>query len=382
MAIRIPTSDQSKIFLGSQQIGAVYVGANKVWPDAPTEQFKIVHTKQTSFTITLVCSSYNLVTINWGDGTSTIVNNSTAKSHTYSSPGTFTVTITGDLTKITEFTCNNQLASSIVLVADCINISTFNVQFNVITSLDLSFLTKLTTFNCTWMASLTSLTMPTSVINTSTRNYYMNNTGISSYCNPIGATTFNYFNIYSCPNITNLNLNSLISCYDLTASTCPNLASVNISNLTSCHSLYLQSTGIYDLTTAFSSCVDLFTFSCPNLTNLNLSSLTNCSNLNTKTCTNLAIVNIDNLKIGSINASACTNLNPPTLNYTSIGSINLQDDYFTQSEVDGVLSNCLTISNSDASCVLNLGGNNAKPSTSGYATKAALTAKGWTVTTN
>ena len=83
MAIRIPTSDQSKIFLGSQQIGAVYVGANKVWPDAPTEQFTIVHTKQTGFTITVGCSTYNLVTINWGDGTSTVVTSGIANAHNY-----------------------------------------------------------------------------------------------------------------------------------------------------------------------------------------------------------------------------------------------------------------------------------------------------------
>lgn len=52
MAIRIPTTDQSKIFLGSQEIGAVYVGANKVWPDAPAQE-----------TVVIAGETYNVITV-------------------------------------------------------------------------------------------------------------------------------------------------------------------------------------------------------------------------------------------------------------------------------------------------------------------------------
>lgn len=41
MAIKIGTVDldQSKIYIGTQEIAEVYVGANKVWPDAPTGEY-------------------------------------------------------------------------------------------------------------------------------------------------------------------------------------------------------------------------------------------------------------------------------------------------------------------------------------------------------
>lgn len=292
MAIRIPTSDQSKIFLGSQEIGAVYVGANKVWPDAPTSQFILTHTKQTGFTIYIACSTYNLVTINWGDGTNTIVSSAGNKAHSYSSSGSHNVIITGDLTKVTIFRCNSMLVNSITLTPDCLNITDLQLSTNLLSALDLSMCTKLITFYCQSNTSLSDLIMPSTLINTATRNFALFSTAISSYVNPSGAVDFGKLF---------LNTNTF-------------LENVDVSNVINCS--------------------ELFCYGCPLV-------------------------------------------NAMVMNFQSVNTIRLNNNGFSQIEVDALLANLVDISTRDASCTLYIQNGNANPST--FADIATLINRGWTV---
>jgi len=54
----------------------------------------------------------------------------------------------------------------------------------------------------------------------------------------------------------------------------------------------------------------------------------------------------------------------------------------TQSAVDALLAALVAANRTSGTRVINLGGNNASPSSAGYADKATLVARGWTVTTN
>ena len=93
MAIRIPTSDQSKIFLGSQEIGAVYVGANKVWPDAPViDPNAFIMRISVSAGQTIIISFYQTSIYNgiidWKDGTKSLITSFNACLLVITSPNT------------------------------------------------------------------------------------------------------------------------------------------------------------------------------------------------------------------------------------------------------------------------------------------------------
>lgn len=347
--------------MGSE-INAVYHMGVKVWPDVPTEQFTIVHTKQTGFTITVGCSTYNLVTINWGDGTSTVVTNGTAKTHNYAASGTYNVVITGDLTKITSFLCNDQLASSIILTSDCFNITTFRCYSNTLTNLDVSYLERLTIFEITYNATLSNLVMPISVIPIGLCDYKINNTAITSYIHPEGASSCSYFYAQSNPNLENIDVSSLTSCTRFYAYSNPNLVNIDVSSLTSCTYFTVYTTA---------------------LTSLNVSNLTSCSYFHVYLSANLSNININSLTSCTyFHAYGCPNLIPPSLYFTAIEEIDEKDCTLNQSEVDSVLHNCLSISSIDSRCKLNLHGSNAKPSSQGYLDKSTLVARGWIVNTN
>jgi hypothetical protein len=112
------------------------------------------------------------------------------------------------------------------------------------------------------------------------------------------------------------------------------------------------------------------------------SSVSACPGL-TLSSPNLTSVDLGNITEVNVIVYSCP-LAPAILglsNITSVRWINLTSDNYTQSQVDGILSECLTISTRDSSCSLSLGGN-AKPSTAGYVDKATLISRGWTVLTN
>lgn len=137
MAIKIGTvdADQAQIYVGTQEIAEVYIGNTKVWPDVPAEAFMFKSTKQTNLVISVICSVYNTVSINWGDGTTTLVNDSNPKSHTYATAGEHTINIVGDLTKITQFNAPTQSIFEINLHSDLINLASLLVGYNTFTSL-------------------------------------------------------------------------------------------------------------------------------------------------------------------------------------------------------------------------------------------------------
>lgn len=137
MSIKIGTvdADQAQIYVGTQEIAEVYIENTKVWPDVPGEAFMFKSTKQTNLVISVICSVYNTVTINWGDGTTTLVNDSNPKSHTYATAGEHTINIVGDLTQITQFNAPTQSIFEINLHSDLINLASLLVGYNTFTSL-------------------------------------------------------------------------------------------------------------------------------------------------------------------------------------------------------------------------------------------------------
>jgi hypothetical protein len=237
----------------------------------------MVTTKQTDFSLTLGCSQYNTVTIEWGDGTNTLVNNGSAKLHTWVTGGNHTVIVRGLLNKITDITCSGQNLIELNLNDKINSLNTLQCYSNQLTSLILpSGLTTMNQLSCS-SNQLTSLTLPS------------------------GLTTL-----------------QILGCEfnQLTSLTLP-------STLTTMQYLYCYS-----------------------------------------------------------NAS----LIPPTFsNIITVTGIQLHRCGFDQTEVDNIISQCITISNSDTACILSLdngglgGAVNSAPSAAGLANIATLQSRGWTV---
>ena len=143
----------------------------------PAAPITLTTTKQIGFTIRLYCSTYNTITINWGDGNSQLVANSTAIVYNYAEAGEHTVTITGDESKIARFYCQNMEVTSIVFADDC----------------DLS--------NCTYLVL--------------DRNLY------SDLTIPDTFSSCTTFYAHTCPNLTSLDVSSLTTCTEFYAYTCP-----------------------------------------------------------------------------------------------------------------------------------------------------------------
>jgi hypothetical protein len=369
MAIRIPNSDQSRIYIGTQEIGAVYVGANKVWPDTVASIFQIVHNKQTNFTVYFTCSTYNTVTINWGDGSSFLISGAGNRVKTYASPGTYTVTITGDLTKITAFRCNTQQASELQFHPDCYNITEIQAYANSFSSLDISMCTKILTLYSYNNSSLTNLTMPISVSTSGNRSIRLYSTGITSFTMPSGVTAISDFLCYSCNSITSVNLGSVVTATgQIMIYSCGALTSFNLNSLTTSVTIGIFNNNL--LTSA----------SFPALTSIgsgNVLGLYNDPLLTSVSIPLLTTANTISFYKSPIGAITITSL-------TTIASLNIQSCGLSQAQVDSYLSQCVTISNTDTSCNLQLNNsygapNNSTPSAGGLANKATLVARGWSV---
>jgi hypothetical protein len=340
MAIRIPTSDQSKIYIGTQEIGAVYVGANKVWPDAPVSQFRIVHSKQTNFQITITCSTYNTVTINWGDGSTELVNNGTYRVHTYSTAGNHEITVTGIFTNIIGVSCYDQFISQLQFHAEMNNVTSIYVGGNSFSTFDFSMCTKFLNLGLNVLPSLTTIIQPTSVSTSGSRSINIQGSALTSYSLPGGITTLSSFLARSCSSLTSINLYGLTTVTDsVQFYSCNSLISVNLGSLVNCSGY-------------------IYGYSCPQLISVNISSLQTVGDL-------------------YIYATACKTINISTIQTAT--SIYLVTNGANQSQVDAWLSQAQSIT--DNSVDFRIQGN-AAPSTAGYAIAAALRARGWTVLTS
>ena len=168
--------------------------------------FYMVTTKQTNFSLSLTCSTYNTVTIDWGDGTTTLVN-SNMKTHTWSSGGSHVVTVSGDLSKVTVIICNAQNLTELNLPSGLTNLSTLNCNSNQLTSLILpSGLITMNSLACS-SNQLTSLILPSGLTTISVLNCFSNK--LTNLTLPSGLTTLNSFQCYSNPNLTPPNISNL-----------------------------------------------------------------------------------------------------------------------------------------------------------------------------
>lgn len=330
--------------------------------------FTIKTTKQTSFSITILCSTYNRVTAYWGDGTSTVVSGATAMTKTWANPGEKTVTITGELDKITYIICANQQVTEVNLNSELINVNGLSFDRN---------------------ADLIELIIPDECTKLTAVSIY--SSGICELVLPNAPLAFGALNAYSCPNLTKIDARYAVSCYTrLYAYDCPSLEIVDFRNaignipylyvynnpeltelrfaFTSCSAFiyvyncplltvcdfssvlgslphfYAYNTGLSEINISFGSCFRFRVENNQNVTSVNAASLTSCSEyLYAYNCTKLESLNISNLA-GSISEIQIYN--------TAISSFSSK---LTSVSSSFYLRNCVNLSTVDVSTVTTCG---------------------------
>jgi hypothetical protein len=287
MAIRIPTSDQSKIFLGSQEIGAVYVGANKVWPDAPLIDpnafiMRISVTAGQTVTIPFFNTKGYNGTINWKDGsTSTITSyNDSRRTHTYATAGDYDIEFSGTFK---GFYFNN--SGDKVIVKRIIQWGNIGMTFTNYAFMGCSNLSDLGDFEN--YSSVTSIGV----------NCFSRCTSLTSVTIPSSVTSIGFSCFYNCTSLTSVTIPSSVTsigdscfsrCTSLTSVTIPSsVTSIGVScfyNCTSLTSVTIPSSVTSIGVNCFSSCTSLTSVTIPSsVTSLDNSCFYNCTSLTSVT---------------------------------------------------------------------------------------------------
>lgn len=365
MAIKIGTvdADQAQIYVGTQEIAEVYIENTKVWPDVPAEAFMFKSTKQTNLVVSVICSVYNTVTINWGDGTTTLVNDSNPKSHTYATAGEHTINIVGDLTKITKFYASTQSIFEINLHSDLINLETILVEYNTFTSLIIPEtcvkLGHVTVSNNTYLTDFQPNQLLEPGINI---NFYVTNTSIKHLYYPTGGganhlingqftnmlelldvdftgieyLTHTHFYFGTCPKLTSIYAPDFLvftatsSSYSIVMNGLPELVSVLFPKCTT-----LTATGSYNTVLNLSNCPKLTTIdfssleyikggislgSNPLLNNADFPELTYATDISTANSIKLQSVYFPKLSTGNPSVYLCSSYGSET--YPLLSNIN------------------------------------------------------------
>jgi PKD repeat protein len=316
--------------------------------EVPQQQMSLTHTKQTSFTLSMGCSTYNTVTIQWGDGTSTVVANSN-QVHTYAAAGTYTVTMTGDLSNITQFHCQGQQVTGISLSPLLENIESLSVNSNLFPSLVIpETCVKLNFISCFGNMTLTDFQPNQKLIAGRSINFYVSQTGIKHLYFPTTAGantlingTFNgmtelltadfsgieymtsqSFLFIGDNKLTSISAPDLLvftatsSGYSLNFSSLPELTTVSMPKCTD-----LTGSGTNSVCLNVPNCPKLTTFdfpklsyirgeinasACPLLTSLSFPALTSCTGINTQLCTSLTTLSFPKLVNGSPYITTCS----------------------------------------------------------------------------
>lgn len=164
-----------------------------------------------SSTSTSTSSTYHLtgtnMTVDWGDGTTETITSNKRFTHSYSSSGTYTITITGD--SITNFgyrTFYGCVGLKSIIIPSSITTLSGNCFQNCTRLTNITIPSSVTTLedNCFYgCTSLTNITIPSSVT-TIKNNCFYNCTGLTSITILSGVTSLESSCFYGCTGLTNI----------------------------------------------------------------------------------------------------------------------------------------------------------------------------------
>lgn len=315
---------------------------------------KIIHSRQSQFTILLNCFTLNTVTIIWGDGNSDPVTTNGYYYHTYPSSGVWIVQIMGVLGDVKELSVWGQSVSEIMIHPQMCNLISVTAPYNTITSLDVSMCQSIGKIQVNNNANFTTLILPeySTDINSVSWDIQANNTAISSIILPPGKIGVNKIYAYDCSNLITVDIKNcldpsgVIGVNELKVYNCSSLTTLDITGIGYANFLYCYNNPlITNIDTHFiTSSIYINLTQNPGLTSIDLGKLTSCSMFNVGNNTNLTTLNVDKLVnvTQGINAGGCPKLTSLMFNsLTSAGGLNiagntsLQNLYYEKATISG-----------------------------------------------
>ena len=102
MAIKLGSTDISKLYLGSTEVTKAYLGSTEVYPVATANPFEFrVTIPSNAYTLSLPYSTTGTYsgTIDFGDGSASVTNSFANRSHTYATAGDYNIKIDGECSR-------------------------------------------------------------------------------------------------------------------------------------------------------------------------------------------------------------------------------------------------------------------------------------------
>lgn len=102
MAIKLGSTDISKLYLGSTEVTKAYLGSTQVYPVATANPFEFrVTIPSNGYTLSLPYSTTGTYsgTIDFGDGSASVTNSFANRSHTYATAGDYNIKIDGECSR-------------------------------------------------------------------------------------------------------------------------------------------------------------------------------------------------------------------------------------------------------------------------------------------
>jgi len=102
MAIKLGSTDISKLYLGSTEVTKAYLGSTEVYPVATANPFEFrVTIPSNGYTLSLPYNGIGTYsgTIDFGDGSASVTNSFANRSHTYATAGDYNIKIVGECSR-------------------------------------------------------------------------------------------------------------------------------------------------------------------------------------------------------------------------------------------------------------------------------------------
>lgn len=372
-------SASESIFSKGQELQRVYSGGVLVWEKqiVPTNSFYIKTTKQISFAILFRTTAISKVVINWGDGSTTLINSlNTTYYKTYASAGEYTITLSGELFHVTQIKCNNQELTEFSMGEDLFNLTSIDLSSNA-----------LMTGEVLLPASYTKLT-----------SISFGYTAITKFeCLGVLPQYDNLLiNFQSCPNLQTFAANNVVVAGDIYVRNSPSLVIFEMQNLHTFKWVSADNTALtaINLPSAVQSMTGtgLHINSNPYIQIINIPNIIATRSLACNDCPMLTTINTNSsLYIdSSITMRNSDNAHPviPSSTKKGLGSFDYRNMGLTVSEVDAVLAAFKSVTLNDGSgkpyiYLTNLSGAsgavNASPSQAGKSDATWLRNNGWNV---